>query len=281
MRNLISFIIKHLSWFVAIFYIVISSLLLFNSNSFQKYVFLTSANKMSGTLYDATSSITSYFHLKGINNDLQQRNALLENELVALRQQIKELSLYCNTDSAVIDTLPHYEYFMANVINNSISKPFNYITIDKGRADGIMPEMGVVDQNGVIGIVNVVSEHYARVISLLNPNFRLSCKVKNQDCFGSLIWGGADPTEALLEEMPRHIEFILGDTIVTSGFSAVFPEGLIVGTIIDSEKDYNDNFLSLKIKLSSDFTQLSTVRVLKNINKNEIDSLEVDKLTSR
>ena len=83
------------------------------------------------------------------------------------------------------------------------------------------------------------------------------------------------------EEMPRHIEFIPGDTIVTSGFSAVFPEGLIVGTIIDSEKDYNDNFLSLKIKLSSDFTQLSTVRVLKNINKNEIDSLEVDKLTSR
>ena len=144
-----------------------------------------------------------------------------------------------------------------------------------------MPEMGVVDQNGVIGIVNVVSEHYARVISLLNPNFRLSCKVKNQDCFGSLIWGGADPTEALLEEMPRHIEFIPGDTIVTSGFSAVFPEGLIVGTIIDSEKDYNDNFLSLKIKLSSDFTQLSTVRVLKNINKNEIDSMEVDKLTSR
>ena len=229
---------------------------------------------MSGTLYDATSSITSYFHLKGINNDLQQRNALLENELVALRQQIKELSLYCNTDSAVIDTLPHYEYFMANVINNSISKPFNYITINKGELDGVKPEMGVVDQNGVVGIVNVVGSHSARIISLLNPKFRLSCKLKDSDFFGSLVWDGIDPTVAVLEELPRHVTFQKGDTIVTSGYSAVFPEGLIVGTILNDRTENRENFFSLKVKLTSDFTQLSTVKVIENKNKDEIKSLE-------
>ena len=150
----------------------------------------------------------------------------------------------------------------------------NYITLDKGRLDGIEPEMGVVDQNGVVGIVSVVSDHAARVISLLNPNIRLSCKVKGSDYFGSLIWDGESPYYATLEEMPRHVQFSKGDTIVTSGYSSVFPEGLIVGTIEGNSKAKDDNFFTLKIKLSTDFTRLSVVRAIKSNIANELKELE-------
>ena len=136
--------------------------------------------------------------------------------------------------------------------------------------------MGVVDQNGVVGIVNVVGENSARIISLLNPNLRLSCKIKGNENFGSLVWDGEDPTIALLEELPRHTVFHKGDTIVTSGFSSVFPEGIPIGTIISDKKGQNENFFTLKVKLRTDFTKLSTVRVVVNNMKEEIDSLIVN-----
>ncbi|MDD2961321.1 MAG: rod shape-determining protein MreC [Muribaculaceae bacterium] len=278
MRNLIYFIIKYFSWLVFIFFISISCALLFQNNSYQHHVYLTSANSVTSFIYRGVSNITSYFHLKDINNDLQSRNALLEMEIVNLKSEIKEYQLNTSIDSSTIQpALAGFEFKMAEVINNSISKPYNYITINKGSIDGIEPEMGIVDQNGVIGVVNVVGKHSSRAISLLNPNFRLSCKVKNKDFFGSLVWDGYDPNIASLEEMPRHIKFKKGDTIVTSGYSAVFPPDLIVGTIIGSKKGNNDNFIALDIKLSTDFTQLSTVRVLKNKDKEELDIIENDK----
>ncbi len=134
--------------------------------------------------------------------------------------------------------------------------------------------MGVVDQNGVVGIVNVVGDHSARVISLLNPKMRLSCKVKGREYFGSLVWDGKSPHEALLEEMPRHERFKKGDTIVTSGYSAVFPPDIPVGTIISHEKEHDDNFYALRIKLFTDFTTLSTVRVIRNSMIDELNMIK-------
>lgn len=249
--------------------------MLFQFNSYQQHVYLTSANKVSACIYGGVSNVTSYFHLRDINNDLQTRNALLENEVISLKKAIMNYQMEISNDSLSPVKIPSdYAFIKAEVINNSISKLYNYITLNKGRLDGIEPEMGIVDQNGVVGIVNVVGDHASRVISLLNPNFRLSCKVKNHDYFGSLVWDGNNPAYAVLEEMPRHIKFNKGDTVITSGYSAVFPEGLIVGTVVDGHKSNNDNFHSFKIKLSTDFSQLSTVRVLKSLRKNEIDSIE-------
>ena len=131
----------------------------------------------------------------------------------------------------------------------------------------------MVDQNGVVGIVNVVGPHSARVISLLNPKMRLSCKVKGRSDFGSLVWDCKNPQEALLEEMPRHERFKAGDTIVTSGYSAVFPEGIPVGTIVSHEHAHNNNFYTLRIRLFTDFTTLSTVRVLRNSLRDELDTI--------
>lgn len=238
-------------------------------------MYLTSANKVSASIYNGMSNITSYFYLRDINQDLQMRNAMLENEVFNLKNTVRDYELKQYVDSTAIPTpYQNYEFVMAHVISNSISKPLNYITINKGAVDGVVPEMGVVDQNGVVGVVNIVGEHSARVISLLNPNFRLSCKVKGTDFFGSLVWDGKTPYHAILEEMPRHVKFVKGDTIVTSGYSSVFPEGIIVGTITEGQKETNDNSYSLKIKLTTDFTQLSTVRAIKNNLKGELLNLE-------
>lgn len=275
MRNLINFFIKYSPLFVFLFYVVVSCTLLFQFNPYQHYVYLTSANSVSATVYDGVSNVTSYFYLRDINEDLQNRNAQLEMEVVNLKNEVRDYATRLNADSInVPEAIKNYDFIMANVISNSISRPLNYITINKGSKDGIKPEMGVVDHNGVVGIVNVVGQHSARIISLLNPHLRLSCKVKGSDYFGSLIWDGNAPDEAILEEMPRHVKFKKGDTIVTSGYSSVFPEGIPVGSIEAQKKEYNDNFYSLRIKLFTDFGKLSTVRAIKNNLKDELKALE-------
>lgn len=274
MNNLLKFFLRHSSWFVFIFYVVISCVLLFQTNPYQQSVYLTSANAVSSAVYNGISSISSYFNLKDINEDLQSRNALLEMEVVDLRNQVNNYRMQIPDTSSIQPALRPYSFVVAHVISNSISQTYNYITINRGSAEGIETEMGVVDQNGVVGMVNVVGKHSARVISLLNPHMRLSCKVKNSDFFGSMVWDGKDPEYAIMQQLPKHARFVKGDTIITSGYSAVFPEGIIVGTIVSSVKELSDNFVSLKIKLSTNFTQLSTVRAIKNQNKAEFDAIK-------
>ena len=229
MRNLIDFFVRNSAWFVFLFYFVLSSCLLFNNNPYQQSVYLTSANSVVSSIYDEINSVTSYFYLKDINEDLQQRNASLEMEVLALREMVKEHNV--QVSDSLKKSQSSYDYILARVISNSISLQHNYITVNKGTDDGVITEMGVVDQNGVVGIVNVMGKKSSRIISLLNPNLRLSCKVKGSDYFGSLVWDGKSPYYAILEEMPRHVKFEEGDTIVTSGYSAVFPEGINVGII--------------------------------------------------
>ena len=154
---------------------------------------------VSAGIYGAAGNVTSYFSLRDINEDLQRRNTNLELEVLNLRRQLREYSEALQAQNMVVDSaLSSYSFILAHVINNSVSRPHNYITIEKGEMDGIEPEMGVVDQNGVVGIVNVVGPHASRVISLLNPNLRLSCKVKGHDYVGSLVWDGKDCREAVL-----------------------------------------------------------------------------------
>ncbi len=276
MNNIISFFLRHSSWIVFAVLVAASCWMLFHNNPYQQHVFLTSANRASAVVYKGAGEVTSYFNLKSINADLQERNATLEMEIINLKRQVNDYkTLLQPTGIALPDSVAeNYEYHFANVINNSVTHAKNYITLDKGRLDGIVPEMGVVDQNGVVGIVANVSDHAARVLSLLNPDMRLSCKVKNTDYFGSLVWHGSDPYHATLEEMPKHVKFHRGDTIVTSGYSTVFPPGLIVGVVEGSQKATDNNFFSLKIKLTTDFTRLSTVRAIKSKLAGELKQLE-------
>ena len=257
MHDLISFIVRFSSWLVFTFYVVLSCILLFNNNPFQHHVILTSANSVSSSVYGVANNVTSYFNLRGINEDLQLQNAELETEVIALRNQVAAYKLRDYADSVqTVEPLRQYGFIIAHVINNSISKPYNYITIEKGSADGLRPEMGVVDQTGVVGVVNVVGEHYSRIISLLNPDLRISCKLKGSEVFGSLVWDGKNSSEALLEELPKHTVYEEGDTIITSGYSSMFPEGIPVGIVMKSATADDDNFFTLRIKLLTDFSQL-------------------------
>lgn len=274
MSELFAFLIRHSKWFVFAILVVISCMLLFNADPYRQHVFSTSAGRLASTAYKGAHNVTSYFSLRSINDDLNRRNAELLAEIVRLQEDIERLNEEHFTDTMVTEpSVPHFEFIVADVINNSIARPFNYITINKGSADGIQPELGVIDRNGVVGVVSNVGPHSARVLSLLNPHFRLSCKIKSTEYFGSLVWDGDSPEEAMLEELPRHTEFKVGDTIVTSGHSAVFPRGIPVGIVKEDNTHKNQNFFSLRIKLLADFTTLSNVQVVRNNFAEELRSL--------
>ena len=274
MNELFGFIVRHSKWLVFAFFVTISCTLLFNDDPYRRHVFMTSAGRMAATVYKGANNVTSYFDLREINGDLNRRNAELQAEIVRMQETIDRLREQNYTDTLALDSgVRHFDFIVAHVINNSISHPFNYLTINKGSSDGIKPELGVIDRNGVVGIVSTTGAHSARVISLLNPHFRLSCKIKRNDYFGSLVWDGANPSQALLEELPRHTVFEPGDTIVTSGYSAVFPSGLPVGVIIGADTDRNQNFFTLRVRLLADFTTLGNVQVVINNQAEEIRAL--------
>lgn len=276
MNELISFFRRNSKWFVFAFFVIVSCMMLFNANPYHQHLYLTSAGRAVSSVYKSGSMLSSYLNLRSINEDLNRRNAELQAEIAAQNELIGTFRERGYTDTLVVDSgVRHFDFIVAHVINNSIARPFNYITINKGSRAGVRPELGVIDQNGVVGIVSNVGPGSARVISLLNPNFRLSCKIKRSDYFGSLVWDGKDPREALLEELPRHTVFNPGDTIVTSGYSAVFPEGIPVGVIMPDNNEHNENFFTLRVRLLADFTTLGNVQVVVNNMKAELDSLSV------
>ncbi|MBD5337092.1 MAG: rod shape-determining protein MreC [Bacteroides sp.] len=282
MRNLLNFIIRYSAWFVFTFYVLISCILLGMGQSYQQAVVLTSANSVVSGVYSQVSDITGYFDLRTINRELQQNNARLENEVLNLKSELEDYKAIVADTVPVSDRGPRYNFETATVINNSIRHPRNYFTINRGYEQGVNTGMGVVDQNGVVGIVNVAGRNTARVISLLNETQHFSVKLKGTQFVGTLTWKGGDPTVAYMEEVPRHAKFNIGDTVVTSGYSTTFPEGIMIGTVLNRVKGTDDNFFILKLHLGSNFRNLSTVRVLKDAWKPELDSLaskdiEIDK----
>ncbi|WP_148372018.1 rod shape-determining protein MreC [Bacteroides bouchesdurhonensis] len=275
MRNLINFLLKYNYWFLFIVLEVASFVLLFRFNHYQQSAFFTSANVIVGAVYEVSGGISSYFHLKSVNEDLLDRNMLLEQQINNLEKALKERQL----DSITINSIKEipqtdYQLFKAHVIKNSLNLVDNYITLDKGSLAGIRSEMGVVDGNGIVGIVYETSPSYSVVISILNSKSNISCKIVGSDYFGYLKWEHGDSQYAYLKDLPRHAEFNLGDTVVTSGFSTVFPEGIMVGTV-DDMSDSNDGLsYLLKIKLATDFGKLSDVRVIERKGQLEQQELE-------
>lgn len=273
MRNILNFIIRYSKWFVFTFYVLVSLVLLIDNNVYQQSVYLTSANVVTGNIFNTWSDVTGYFHLRTINERLQASNAELQNQVINLKNQIAEMRVHIDDSLFNKSYDDRFSYVAAAVINNNTRHPKNYFTINRGKLDGIEPGMGVVDQNGIVGIVNVSGDHISRVISLLNETQRFSVKLKDTGFIGSLCWKGGDASIAYVEEIPRHAVYQIGDTIVTSGYSTTFPEGIPVGTVLNRVRNADDSFFTFKVKLISDFKALSSVRVIRDIYKNEIDSL--------
>ena len=276
MRNLLNFLIKYNYWFLFLLLEVTSFVLLFRFNRYQQSIFFTSANAVVGSVYETTGAMKSYFHLRSINSDLLDRNLLLEQQLVALQNRLMQQGM----DSASLRSIERvtpstFSLHEAQVIKNSLTLEDNYITLDKGSADGIRPEMGVVDARGVVGIVFKTSPHYAIVISLLNSKSSISCKIAGSDYFGYLKWQGGDVQYAYLKDLPRHAQFNLGDTVVTSGYSTVFPEGIMVGTVDDMQDSHDGLSYLLKVKLATDFGKLNAVRIIER--SRQLEQLELER----
>lgn len=270
MRNFIRFLLKH--HFVLLFLIIeiVSLVLVLNYNAYQRSVFLSSSNRLTGGLYNRYSNMREYLMLRHINEDLARENAYLRGQLPESFRASKD---YFNL---VFDSLSQQQYIYraARVINNSVNKHFNYITLNKGRRHGIEKEMGVISSKGVVGIVNNVSENYATVISILNTRLKISAKLEETGYFGALEWDGKTFDQAILNEIPRHATVNVGDLVETSGYSAIFPEGILIGTVQEIENNEGESFYNIKVKLSVDFKDLAFVEVIGNAMREEQVVLE-------
>ena len=263
MRNLLEFLAKYNHWFVFLILEVVSMVLLFQYNSYQGSAWFSSANAVTGKLYEWDANVETFFSLTKVNQELTQRNAYLEQEVQKLSDSLvcvtKDSSIYHRDQFALLRT---YRLIPAKVVANSIDKPGNLMTIDKGSADGIHKDMGVISGTGVVGIVYLVAEHYAIVIPVLNTKSNISCMIQNRGYFGYLRWKGGVSDLAYLEEVPRHAHFKLGDYVVTSGYSAVFPPGVRVGRILHVFNSADGLSYRVQLRLSTDFARLRDVCVI-------------------
>lgn len=265
MRNLLDFLSRHNHWLLFIILEVVSMVLLFHYNSYQGSVWFSSANAMAGSVYRASSAVTQYFSLTDVNRQLTERNLQLERQL----NELAEVTLERTGDSALVartlqQTAPGVQMIPAKVVSNSLDKLNNFITIDKGEADGVQKDMGVVCGTGVVGIVYLTSAHYSVIIPLLSSESNVSCTILRRGYFGYMHWTGGTPQEAYMDDIPRHARFNLGDAVVTSGYSSVFPRGIMIGKILHVYNSENGMSYRAKVKLSTDFGRLRDVCVIKD-----------------
>lgn len=262
MHNLTEFLAKHNHWFVFLVLEVVSMVLLLRYNSYQGSVWFSSANAVTGKVYEWDSAVESYFSLSGVNSQLTQRNAFLEQQVRMLDDSIARLT---RSQEAAVTRLSSMVPFQgcrlipAKVVANMVNRYDNLITIDKGSADGVKRDMGVVCGMGVVGIVYLVSEHYSIVIPALNSHSNISCTIQRRGYFGYLRWRGGSSQLAYLEDVPRHAHFKLGDNVVTSGYSSVFPPGVMVGKVLHVFNSADGLSYRVQVKLSTDFARLRDV----------------------
>ena len=265
MRNLIEFLAKHHHWFVFVLLEAISLTLLFSYNNYQSSVWFSSANVVVGRIYDWSSQLEHFFSLTKVNEELTARNIALEEKISDLSEKLTTVT---KDSSYVKDSLllpvQEMKLIPAKVVSNSIIRPDNLMTINKGSKDGVKKDMGVVCGTGVVGIVYLVSPQYSVVIPLLNTKSNISCKIENREYFGYLIWQGGATDIAYLDDIPRHARFKLNENIVTSGYSSIFPPGIKVGKILHVYNSADGVSYRLSVKLSTNFSTLRDVSVVDN-----------------
>lgn len=278
MHNLITFLVRHIAWFLFIILEAISLLLLVKHNDYQRSVITSWVNECVASVQQVSGEVVSFVQLRNTNRLLMEQNGELTQQVLRLKQQLKiEQNDNSTASVLVLDSLlpyPHLEFVTAQVVNNSITRANNYITIDKGSSQGVRPDMGVLSSHGLVGVVASVSENYSIVLPILHSGFRQSVKISRTNSFGTLMWDGRDAQYAQVDELPRYQQVEKGDTIVTSGFSSIFPEGVLVGVVEDFNKPTDDNFYNLKVRLFTNFHNLSFVQVIRNVGQDERNALE-------
>ena len=264
MKNLLDFLLKYYHWILFVVLETVSMVLLFQFNSFQGSVWFTSANYVAGWVYGQFSAVESFFSLTRVNESLTLRNFYMERQLAQLRRLYGEAT--SETDAVEkqrLDSLSQYKLIAAKVVTNEMHKANNLMTIDKGRADGVEPGMGVACGKGVVGVTYLAGDHYSIVIPVLNTSFsRISCAIRGRNYFGVLRWHGRDATHAYVEDIPRHARFKRGEWVETNGYSSIFPQGVLVGQIVEVYNSRDGLSYKLKVRLSTDFGTLRDVVVI-------------------
>ena len=264
MHNLLLFIRKH--WFVVLFLLLetISLIMVSNSYSYHRSLSFNTVNDLTGGVFSAYSNISDYFGLKQANDSLMNENA-------ALRDKLQSSFLITDTNFVYKDTL--YQYIPAHVVSISVNHSANYIMINKGSLHGVKKEMSVVSTNGVAGIIIGVSNHYSLAMSMLHHNTRISGRIKKNGLLVSIIWDTEDYRFGKILDVPSHVTLNKGDTIVTSGISMIFPEGIVIGTVEESSNNPNLDFSEGILRFATNFKSLQNVYVIDNLLKNEQQSL--------
>ena len=269
MKEIIKLILKYHFTIIFILLEIVSFSLIIRHNEYQRAIFSESASTLFGNISSTITSIKDYFRLKEMNESLANENILLKNRLEKY-EFLRDTIIH---GTVVQDSIPVYEYIGAKQVNATYNRTKNYITLNQGRKNGLQKEMAVCTPEGIVGLIQDLSDHFAVVIPLINVDSRISAKIKKNNYYGSLQWDGNDYAYSYLNDNPYHVEVNAGDTIVTSGLSKIFPEGIVVGYVESVDKE-TANFLKIKVKLAVDFKRINHVYVILNNKKNEQTSLE-------
>lgn len=267
MQQIINFIIKNKTFLLFLLLFSISIIFTIQSHSYHKSKFINSANFLTGGVYNSANNISRYFNLKSQNEILSEENNRLKSLLYNSANQ---------NDSTYIDSVTftnQYRFTSANIIRNSYAATDNMLLINKGKNDSIKEDFGVITSQGIIGIVNKTSNNYATVISVLNTTSNISAKLKKTNHFGSLTWNGKNPNITQLIDIPKAADVKIGDTIITSGLSSIFPKGIYVGIVDDFKLDDAENYYDINVKSFNDMTNIEHVYVIENIDTEEITNL--------
>ena len=270
MRQIIYFIEKFRYFLLFIVLEIFAFIFVIQYHSYHQSKFVNSANAITGGIYNKVNSINEFFHLKIDNKLLSEENARLKNLLEARENK------YVLDSFTVIDTSQYfqkYEYSVAKIINNNYTKRNNFLTLNKGAKNGLTPDLGVINSKGIIGVIKNVSSNYATVLSILNSNSKINVRLKNSNHFGTLVWDGKNYNIMQVIDIPRQAVVKAGDTIVSGGKSAIFPEGIEIGVVRDFKYEQN-KYHMINILLFNDMSAIGEVQIVKNLHKNEQFTLE-------
>ncbi|CAL2059089.1 rod shape-determining protein MreC [Tenacibaculum sp. 190524A05c] len=275
MQQLIYFIQKYKYVLYFLLLQFISLFLIINNHSYHRSKFISSANSITGGIYEKRKSVSDYLDLNIQNKSLAEENVKLKNEIALLKSKLDSTEQFTVIDTSLYHQ--QYKYIDGIITKNEYHKSYNYLTINRGKKDGVSSEMAVINHTGIVGVTDAVSNSYARVRSILNRSNEINVRLKKSNAsgnyyYGSLSWDTKSYQIVQLSDIPRQATINIGDTIVTSGRSAIFPEGILVGTVnnVDSRESSN----SIAIKLFNDMSSLRNVYIINNFDKKEVRDLE-------
>ncbi|MGB5554615.1 MAG: rod shape-determining protein MreC [Flavobacteriaceae bacterium] len=267
MQQIINFIIRYKNFLLYIFLLIVSLGFTIQSHSYHHSRFFNSSNWISGNIYATSSNLSVYFGLKEENKKLIEENKRLRDQLFNLKI----------SDSIALDSLQRtYTITSGHIIKNSYANPRNYITIDKGSNDSVKPDMGVITDKGILGIIENTSGNFATVQSILNEDSNINAKIKNSDQFGSLVWDTRNYNVVQLVDIPKMAKLTIGDTIVTGGMSSIFPENIPIGTIQKFSLNNSQSLYSIDVALFNDMTNIRHIYIVNNHDRQEINILQTE-----